>query len=87
MASQVDPDFYKPHRKLAELYVEENRIPEAIQEMKQAVRVQKDEPELHLVLAELFIKNNQEEEAVGEFERVVELFPENLKARMKVAQW
>ena len=49
MASRVDPDYYKPHRKLAELYIEENKIPEAIQEMKYAVRAQKDEPELHSV--------------------------------------
>ena len=87
MAARIDPEFYRPHRLLAELYLEENKLAEAIHEMKQAVRIQKEEPELHLVLAELFIKNNQEEDAAGEFERVVELFPENLKARTKVAHW
>jgi tetratricopeptide (TPR) repeat protein len=58
----VDPEAYE-HMSRALLYEEQERLPEAVAELKRAIALDDDAPELHAHMAELLLRQDKVKEA------------------------
>lgn len=69
-AETLSPEWYEPHYELGVLYQDEERIPEAISEMKRAVKIDPDFFPAHYRLAVLYKRAGKQADAAKEGEMV-----------------
>ncbi len=70
----------------ANLQIDAENIPEAINDLQIALRVDSLMPDVYLQLGELFMTRGESGKAKDTFEKCLKLFPENAEARLNLAQ-
>ncbi len=76
---KIDPqvtEFYR-HFNLAYALLQNNQLPEAIEELRKALEQDPDDPQAHFALATALSGNNQEDLALEEYRKACALNPKN----------
>lgn len=81
---RADPNSYRVHQVLAQSFVEEDRLDEAVNECKLAISLKEGEPGLHEELGDIFLKQNQLSLAEAEFQNELKIDPESVTAMYKL---
>jgi tetratricopeptide (TPR) repeat protein len=82
---KTDPNSWRVHQVLAQSFVEQDRLDEAIHECQEALRLKSDEPGLHEELGDVYLKQNHLAEAETEFKNELSVDPQSLTAAYKLA--
>ena len=82
---KADPNSWRVHQVLAQSFVEQDRLDEAIHECQEALRLKSDEPGLHEELGDVYLKQNHLAEAETEFKNELNIDPQSLTAAYKLA--
>ncbi len=70
------PNKSRVHNNLANAYREFDRVPEAIEEYKAAIRLAPENPEAHSNLGDAYLASSRIDEAIEEFKLAVKYLPE-----------
>lgn len=82
---RADPSSWRVHQALAQSYVEQDRLEDAVQECRNALEMRPSEPGLHEELADIYWKQNQLEKAEAAFQQELKVDPESISSRYKLA--
>jgi len=93
-ALEYDPKASEIFVRLADLYVQANRVPEAIQDAEEAIRKDANNKEAHRMLGQIYLEkmygtetNRQDlDHAIQEFEQVHRIDPEDEGAMLSLGQ-
>jgi protein O-mannosyl-transferase len=80
-ALQIDSNFYDGLVAMGVTRGVQGRLPEAIQYLQTAIRLQPDAPKAHVQLAQALWKQNSDEAALGEMHRALQLAPKDADIR------
>jgi tetratricopeptide (TPR) repeat protein len=81
---QVDPNSWRIHEVLAEAYSQSDRLPDAIKECEDAIRLRPAEPGLHQQLGDIYWKQNRLDMAETEFANELKIDPVNIAGIYKL---
>jgi tetratricopeptide (TPR) repeat protein len=84
-AVAVGPNSDFAHASLADLFLRQGRVPEAIARAEAALRVNPDNADAHNHLALAIVRRGRLSEAVAHWERSLEIHPDNLNAKTNLA--
>lgn len=84
-SSEINPEFYGPHNNLGSVYLNQNKIEEAVKEYKTALEIKADYPEARYNLGRAYFLKGMLREAENEFLKAVQLRPEYDKALCALA--
>jgi tetratricopeptide (TPR) repeat protein len=82
----TDPQLWEAHLLLAQLLTANGQAPEALQEFKQVLAVQPNNPDALLGAAQLHVLAGQAEDAQKLFERLVSIWPTNTDGHLAFSQ-
>jgi len=82
---KADPNSWRVHQVLAQSFVEQDRLDEAVHECQEALRRKSDEPGLHEELGDVYLKQNHLAEAEAEFKNELNIDPQSLTSAYKLA--
>lgn len=82
---KADPNSWRVHQVLAQSFVEQDRLDEAIHECQEALRLKSNEPGLHEELGDVYLKQNHLAEAESEFQNELRVDPQSLTSIYKLA--
>ncbi|MDQ3707098.1 MAG: tetratricopeptide repeat protein [Chloroflexota bacterium] len=82
----TDPQLWEAHLLLAQLLAAHGQAPEALQEFKQALAIQPNNPDALLGAAHLHVLAGQAEEAQKLYERLVSIWPANTDGHLAFSQ-
>lgn len=81
---RANPGSWRVHQVLAQSFVEQDRLDEAVKECQEAIQAMPREPGLHEELADVYWKENQLPNAESEFENELQVDPESLSSMYKL---
>ncbi len=88
-AAEISPQDYHPKFALGQLYYEQREYKKSIQELEEAVRLnppRENLPKIYKLLGKAYFYRNRPQKAVESWKRIAEIEPENLFARMELAE-
>ena len=81
---KADPTSWRVHQVLAQSFVEQDRLDEAVNECQKAIEAMPREPGLHEELADVYWKQNQLPKAETAFQAELQIDPESLSSMYKL---
>jgi tetratricopeptide (TPR) repeat protein len=81
---QANPTSWRVHQVLAQSFVEQDRLDEAVKECQEAIAAMPREPGLHEELADVYWKQNQLPKAEAEFQNELQVDNESLSSMYKL---
>ena len=85
-ALEIDPEYEKPHYRLALLYFDEEEYDEALPHLRFVNELRPDDEEIYRKLAITYQKTGRIHEAIEQYESVIASEPNNTKAYLNLAQ-
>jgi len=82
---KADPNSWRVHQVLAQSFLEEDRLDEAVHECQQALDLKAEEPGLHEQLGDIYQMQNNLPKAEEAFEEELKINPENSSSMYKLA--
>jgi tetratricopeptide (TPR) repeat protein len=81
---QANPTSWRVHQVLAQAFVEQDRLDEAVKECLEAIQARPQEPGLHEELADVYWKQNQLPKAETEFQNELQIDSESVSSMYKL---
>lgn len=75
---------WRVYQLLGKLYLEENKLKEAEQALKNSLNLEEKQYETHTLLGHLYLKAGLKQRAIKAFQRAIELNPANFEAKEKL---
>lgn len=75
---------WRVYQLLGKLYMEENKLKEAEQALKNSLNLEEKQYETHTLLGHLYLKVGLKQRAIKSFQRAIELNPANFEAKEKL---
>lgn len=75
---------WRVYQLLGKLYLEENKLKEAEQALKNSLNLEEEQYETHTLLGHLYLKAGLKQRAIKSFQRAIELNPANFEAKEKL---
>lgn len=85
--SQAQERLASKHEELADIYLQVNKYPDAIQQLKIAASLSLRKPDLVLRIADIYAKSGGLDKAIRELRQLVAEQPQFLAARVKMAKF
>ena len=82
---KADPDSWRVHQVLAQSFVEQNRLEDAVKECQTSINLKPEEPGLHEQLADIYQRGNQLAEAEAAFQAELKIDPQSVSSMYKLA--
>ena len=77
MAEKLDHTFIEPHLSLASLYLEQERLPQAIQECDKVLALDSKNTKAYLLRGKVYVKQLDMPNAINDISRILLIEPEN----------
>ena len=84
-AIQLDPNFLYAHSLLANVYVDSNRLPQALASLEAFVTNNSDNLGALISLGQMYLKNGESEKAKKTYEKILTLSPNSIVALNNLA--